>query len=301
MMHNFDIARSAGTWGCPAPQTAELRPGDQVLFVGGVPGGPRQTGDRPVDPSGEAVDSDRAWLSRTAAFCWTATATSPWFEDEQGIWEPTPDKYRYRFTFTDAIDRGHLSLAPNTNLSREASLAIKLSGLQVQHGGLQCQRIMIGAAPLLDSAAPAISDESEIDTSTFEGDLGIPTNTLARAEQSKLRRWLLRESTRCALCGVSLPEELLVAAHIKKRSQCSDEEKRDLSNVAMLACKIGCDTAFELGIVIVDSSGIVRINHSSPLKGSSPQFSRLEGRRCLAHRDATSNYFEWHRLQHGAP
>lgn len=299
-MHNFEVALSAGTWGCPAPQTAELRPGDRILFVGGVPGGPRQTGERPVDPSGEAVDSDRAWMSRTASFCWTATATSTWFENDQQIWEPAPDKYRYRFTFDNAIDRGQMSLVPNVNLSREASLAIKLAGLQVQNGGLQCQRLMIGAAPLLDSTASAISDGSELDTSTFNGDLGIPTNTLARAEQSKLRQGLLRESTRCALCGKSLPEELLVAAHIKKRSQCSDEEKRDLVNVAMLACKLGCDIAFELGVVIVDSSGVVRVNQASPLKDSTDLFARLEGNRCLAYRNETSNYFGWHRLHHGA-
>ena len=89
---------------------------------------------------------------------------------------------------------------------------------------------------------------------TFNGDLGIPTNTLARRAEQVAPRFVAGELV--ALCGKSLPEELLVAALIKKRSQCSDEKKQDLVNVAMLACKLGCDIAFELGVVYVDSSGL---------------------------------------------
>lgn len=33
----------------------------------------------------------------------------------------------------------------------------------------------------------------------------------------------------------------LIAAYIKKRPICSDNERRDLSHVAMLACTLGCD------------------------------------------------------------
>ena len=114
-MHNFEVALSAGTWGCPAPQTAELRPGDRILFVGGVPGGPRQTGERPVDPSGEAVDSDRAWMSRTASFCWTATARRRGLKTIE-IWDQR-DGIDIDL-FDNAIDRGQMSLAPNVNLSK---------------------------------------------------------------------------------------------------------------------------------------------------------------------------------------
>ena len=32
----------------------------------------------------------------------------------------------------------------------------------------------------------------------------------------------------------------LVAAHVKKRFLCSDDERRDLRHVAVLACTFGC-------------------------------------------------------------
>jgi hypothetical protein len=47
------------------------------------------------------------------------------------------------------------------------------------------------------------------------------------------------------------PVDLLVAAHIKRRSLCSETERRDLHNVAMLACKFGCDALFEEGYWLV--------------------------------------------------
>lgn len=299
MRRNFGIAVDAGTWGCPVPQTANLEIGDTVLFVGQVPGGPRQTGGRPLDPSGVEMDDKRSWLTRSAGFCWTATATSTWFEDDSSIWEPHPDPYRFRFTFSDALDRGSLSLAADVDLTREASLAVKLAALQVKNGGLQCQRIPQGAV-LLSEGGSAELVEVEVSAANFEGDLSVPTSVLARAEQAELRRRLLRSDSACALCGSVLPGEFLVAAHIKKRSLCTDAERRDLDNIAMLACKLGCDAAFELGVLVVDSSGAVQINVSTPFERIPERFIEVAGRQCLAHRPETEEYFAWHRKHHGA-
>ena len=52
--------------------------------------------------------------------------------------------------------------------------------------------------------------------------------------------------------------QFLVAAHIKKRSVCTDAEKRDLKYVAMSACKFGCDELFERGyIAVADDGGLL--------------------------------------------
>ena len=56
-----------------------------------------------------------------------------------------------------------------------------------------------------------------------------------------------RELADCALCGHQYPLRFLVAAHIKKRSICTDAERRDLRNVAMLVCTFGCDALYEAG------------------------------------------------------
>ncbi|GAB5080367.1 hypothetical protein ARTHROSP310_35140 [Arthrobacter sp. AD-310] len=122
--------------------------------------------------------------------------------------------------------------------------------------------------------------------------------TAVRAEQGFLRRQQIRRwGSVCCLCGSSLPEELLVAAHIKPRWACTEEERMDTFNIAMLACLFGCDALYELGYVLVGRDGTVErgIRHSSNLE------ERLEGllnRRCLSFTDDSRNYFEWHRSYH---
>ncbi|MFD0044932.1 hypothetical protein ACFVGV_07060 [Pseudarthrobacter scleromae] len=57
---------------------------------------------------------------------------------------------------------------------------------------------------------------------------------LRRKEQAYLRKYILPgNSGTCALCERVLPIEFLVAAHLKRRSECSDGEKQDFENIAM--------------------------------------------------------------------
>ncbi|ANZ40419.1 hypothetical protein BBK82_34785 [Lentzea guizhouensis] len=119
-----------------------------------------------------------------------------------------------------------------------------------------------------------------------------------RKEQSELRRLLLRGRTAapCDLCGHDYPEDFLVAAHIKKRSVCTDDERNDLANVAMLACRFGCDSLFELGHVTVDDTGRVRSWLEDGLGGRlRDHLEQLLGRSCSAHRTGSQPYFSWHR------
>lgn len=77
-----------------------------------------------------------------------------------------------------------------------------------------------------------------------------------RVEQSYLRQYLLSGAKgECWLCGRIFAAEFLVAAHIKKRSQCTAEEKADIPAIAMLACKFGCDEVYERGMVVVGQQG----------------------------------------------
>ena len=66
MKANLEVAIERGVWGCPVPQQMQLRAGDFVMFGGGVPGGPRQTGNRPTAADGSELDVDRSWFSRSA-------------------------------------------------------------------------------------------------------------------------------------------------------------------------------------------------------------------------------------------
>jgi hypothetical protein len=123
-----------------------------------------------------------------------------------------------------------------------------------------------------------------------------------RREQSLLRDALGigqragDDLVRCGLCGRHLPRGLVVAAHVKPRSECTEEERRDVPNVVMAACLLGCDALYEAGYLTVDSRGRVvtarRGLRTSPLIEA---LRGLEGRAAPAWTPGRECYFEWHR------
>ena len=119
---------------------------------------------------------------------------------------------------------------------------------------------------------------------------------IARQEQGLLRQALLADTDhgQCGICGRDLPAELLVAAHIKPRSVCNESEKRDIPNIAMLMCALGCDALFERGYVTVSQS-LVRTH---PLRSDPPDvtatLASLEGRECAYWAPERRRYFTWH-------
>ena len=116
-----------------------------------------------------------------------------------------------------------------------------------------------------------------------------------RVEQSALREHLLqgRKSGNCLLCGRTFHAHFLVAAHIKKRSDCTDSQKRDLRNIGMLNCKFGCDELYERGYISVDGSGkVVKSNKlNSPIE---KQYMDLIVQASVHVLSAQKPYFAWH-------
>ncbi|MHA7278878.1 hypothetical protein ACX80H_03905 [Arthrobacter sp. MDT2-2] len=101
----------------------------------------------------------------------------------------------------------------------------------------------------------------------------------------------------CALCLREFDSEFLVAAHIKLRAQCTDDERHDFQHIAMAACRLGCDQLFELGLVTVTASGALQ---GSALLEQSPVLSEyfqqhLSGNQCAKWSAGSSVYFAWHR------
>jgi hypothetical protein len=118
---------------------------------------------------------------------------------------------------------------------------------------------------------------------------------LARREQSFLRRHLFqdRETGHCVICGDDLPVPLLVAAHIKPRAVCTDEERRDYINNVAPMCLLGCDALFERGIIIVEDGKVrVRIDYDES-DGLGKLLKRLDGKAILSWEPERQKYFRW--------
>lgn len=125
---------------------------------------------------------------------------------------------------------------------------------------------------------------------------------LARREQAVLRRYLFRgdDVGICALCGGNFPVSLLVAAHIKPRAKCSDEEKRDYKNNIIAMCLLGCDAFFERGLIIVEDGKIRARRLRRKVNERLDHFLRqIDGRPTSAWAAGRIKYFSWH-AQHAS-
>ena len=129
-----------------------------------------------------------------------------------------------------------------------------------------------------------------------EEELDAPTKGMSRREQAAIRRELFqnRPLGNCCLCGELFPVTLLVAAHIKKRSQCTTKEKLDFGNIAAPMCRFGCDELYERGILGVSGGTIIRLSPKLQTEVVERYLKNVVGRTCSHWSPTSSNYFEWH-------
>lgn len=249
----------------------KMRPGDWVFF----------SGDK------------RIYFGGTIALMWRnkTLATRLWGTDAAGsTWE-----YMYALSgtrgFNIPIDeiRQLLGWNPNRNIM----------GITVLD---EAESDTLQTLLTLDTATAALelddAQDEEAAVSAFDGELERTAQRAQRGEQAALKKRLLQGSGgQCALCGRSLPGTFLIAAHIKKRAMCSDDEKRDLANIAMLACTFGCDAVYEHGYVAVGPGGVVQV---SPLAADIPEVAayireRLTAQAITWWTPSREPYYQWHR------
>ena len=117
-----------------------------------------------------------------------------------------------------------------------------------------------------------------------------------RAEQGFLRWQLFRgaEEGACCLCARRLPTSLLVASHIKPRSECSRSERLDAKNIVFGLCLLGCDALYERGLVAVRASGQICFSKADTGRCLNRMLRTLSRRKCAAWSEANAKYFEWH-------
>ncbi len=120
-----------------------------------------------------------------------------------------------------------------------------------------------------------------------------------RKEQRLLRQRLFGSDPIgcCAICGKEFPVQLIVAAHVKRRAECGDGERRDFHNVVAM-CRMGCDELFERGIIAVDQGQVV-VREAFPFTSIVKRYvASLRGRRCGAYSPDSEAFFDWHFRQH---
>ena len=116
-----------------------------------------------------------------------------------------------------------------------------------------------------------------------------------RTEQGILRDWLFgdKASDSCAVCGKDYPINALVAAHKKKRRDCSEVERLD-PHIVMPLCLFGCDYLYEHRHVRVED-GVIVIGEQFEDEGAGEQYRRELVGRTLGKgwwENGSSSYFQ---------
>ncbi|MEU6708094.1 hypothetical protein [Streptomyces wuyuanensis] len=249
----------------------KIRPGDWVFF----------SGDK------------RVYFGGTVALMWRnkELATRLWGTDHaDSTWE-----YMYALSGTRGFDipieeiRTLLGWNPNRNI-------MGISVLREEES--DTLQTLLTLDPATAALEPVDTAQEEAAVAAFDGELERTAQRAQRGEQTALKRRLLQGSAgQCALCGRILPGTFLIAAHIKKRAMCSDDERRDLANIAMLACTFGCDAVYEHGYVAVAAEGVIQV---SPLAAEIPEVAayiqeKLVGRSVTWWLPSRETYYLWHR------
>ena len=146
---------------------------------------------------------------------------------------------------------------------------------------------------------PSVSPD-DLEALRILDELERPVQASQRVEQALLRKYLLGTSAtkgQCALCSRTMSDRYLVAAHIKQRSSCSDAEKLDFSNVAMLNCKFGCDELYEQGDISIGEDWSVIVG-PSVIDEAVRAYVEETIQASIAPRPESAKYFAWHRQHH---
>lgn len=116
-----------------------------------------------------------------------------------------------------------------------------------------------------------------------------------RNEQANFRKLLFdKEYSKCSICHEEYPIEFLVAAHIKKRSECSEAERRD-PNIVMPLCVFGCDQFYEKGYILVkDGRIVINSRKRTKTKVLNDKLSSIEGNIVLSYNKKNEKYFLKH-------
>jgi len=145
---------------------------------------------------------------------------------------------------------------------------------------------------------PDISKDEYAKASIELDELSKKVQTNVRLEQGYLRKKILNYKTisKCSICDKEFNVEFLVCAHIKKRSKCDDNEKRNIDNVTPM-CKFGCDELFERGYITV-VNGRIKSMKDDNTEYINEYLQVLDGKLCSVYNNRNDEFFKWHSKFH---
>jgi hypothetical protein len=242
-----------------------LEPGD-LIFLGHMGGTNR------VPPGG--------WNDKKVKYGYLGVITSLTENATAPVWPDDLYPYRPYFELIEEVEDFDATV-----VGTEVMEALRLSSNQ------QSRPVILPINfPLLGGGASA-TGLLEVD-----GALDKVGTALQRREQSRLRKIKLKGATSaaCEICTKTLPVRHLRAAHIKKRSDCTDVEKLDLDNI-MIVC-VECDALFEIGDLGVNDNGMVIASGAAPTTRDLELLIEAKvNKRCAAWKPGNAGYFA-HRL-----
>jgi len=278
---NYESAINDGLlWSCPDPDgesagdrelLKDMRKGDVVFNYFGpyvravsVVLEEWQPGPRPAGYEKQVGESDQGWLVRTHALAQNLQLHRERAADITAVGEPGPfnaaGKPQQRYISPLSAEEGQELLA-EAGVTAPQSSATSLRGLPGSVWG---------------------ADEPDQ-----------KTLTTIRLEQAYLRKNLLRGrlTAPCAICGEQYPARLLIAGHIKPRTESSEEERLDFESNAMLTCALGCDALYEWGYVVVGPDGRIQAGQPAETPRIGAAVDALVGRNCTAFDEHTTQAF----------
>ncbi|MBY0217883.1 helix-turn-helix transcriptional regulator [Paenibacillus illinoisensis] len=219
------------------------------------------------------------------------------------LWNDSVYEHIYFLTEVETI-RVPVEVVNETLYPNNSSFRFPIMGFKVLSSE-QSELLLNKLGLETESQLKEVKEEDYRKAITLDIDKNLDTfaKRIARVEQGYLRRLLFgkRLFAKCAACGFDFGASQLVAAHLKKRSLCTVEEKLD-SQIVMPMCKFGCDTLYEDGYISVDSNGrFIRLDKLMGKKVT-PRveeiLKELEGRECSYSNENTAKYYQWHYSYH---
>lgn len=282
---NFGIGKDRGVWGWETSvlsksanrdDAASLQPGDLLVLGHKAPGGPRI--------------AEENWRQVSIEQVLFMEVTRPLYDSADVVWPDRPYPHRIDVRLVDA--RRQIGV---DELGHRGMDALRLSGCRqgapILYPGQEVVELL--GEPELEDI-----DEDDLDDE-FEGEVNGVALTTVRREQAwlKARAFGSAPMVTCDLCGERLPRKIVRAAHIKRRADCTEAERRRWRNNILAACTLGCDDLFEHGFIYVDDR--LRIQAGPQAQGLESVLAfidaRLSGRKVSDRNGLRAPMFEAHR------